>query len=222
MFKHHSKCLPVVTTRFCTKSFENVSGYKNYEILGISKNNRALARALTVRLLIFENLSNQPPPPPSVIHQTAIIIPGNMFLKNFHVDIAARWNLRLLLIGTWKSPPREGHDANASLTPGNVCALQLRVCSTVEDIQYNGGGISSVRWRIFRTDCTVLMISLHCTDDIPPLYWISSIVLRISLHRTDDILPLYWISSTVLYTLHWTAHTLPGDVSVTTNGRCEN
>ncbi len=31
-------------------------------------------------------------------------------------------------------------------TPGNVCAVQWRVCSTVEDIQYSGG-IPSVRGR---------------------------------------------------------------------------
>ncbi len=35
-------------------------------------------------------------------------------------------------------------------TPGNVCVVQWKVCSTVEDIQYSGGIASvqcSVRWR---------------------------------------------------------------------------
>ncbi len=85
---------------------------------------------------------------------------------------------------------------------------QWRVCNTVEDTQYSGG-ISSVQWRIFNSDCTVLMISLH-SSEYPPLYlWYPSIVLHI-FNFIDDILPLYWTSSTVLHTLHCTAQTLPG------------
>ncbi len=102
----------------------------------------------------------------------------------------------------------------------NLIGLFWRVCSTViemstvEDIQYSWIAISSVQWRDIVSTVekvqywrSVLMISLHRTDDVPPLYWTFCPVLMISFHCTENPPPYWWYSSIVLMmSLHCTEH----------------
>ncbi len=95
-------------------------------------------------------------------------------------------------------------------TSRTKCAVQWRIFSRVEGYHQYSGGISSIQWRdIFSTVEDIQycrgISSLQCSQ-----YWKPSTVLMISLLCTDHIPPLYWMSSTVLQTLHCTAHTLPG------------
>ncbi len=99
------------------------------------------------------------------------------------------------------------HEASWALTPRRSRKAAWN-SPRVMYVQYSGG------YSVRRRDIIITVEGyrkvegfqywLYCTDDIPPQYWVSSIVLMISLHCTDNIPPLYWISSTVLMISHRT------------------
>ncbi len=72
----------------------------------------------------------------------------------------------------------------------------LRDIISILEGYHQHGEEYAVQWNIFcRTKDIpplLLMISFHCTDDIPPQYWIFLDELMISLHRPEDIPPSYW------------------------------